>query len=306
MRMKHLDLNLLVALDALLSKRSVTEAANFLHVTQPAMSASLAKLRRHFDDPLLVKVGRGLEPTALAEQLAVPLRLALDSVEQAIDMRPSFDPAVSRHHFKICASEFTASTLLVPVLARLEHIAPQVTVELLPWEPAVSFDRGWRNTLDFLFVSERFARQDSPWQLVIEDPLSCVVWTGNHQIGRTMSREQYLALHHVVMRYGFERSPGFEQWTLDQLKLHRRESISCATPALLGALVAGTQRIATLPSRMARLLAAQMPLKVLAPPIELPPLKIVMQWNQARDLDPPTSWFRQLVVESAEQRSREP
>jgi len=303
MRLHRLDLNLLLALEALLSLRSVTAAAHRLHVSQPSMSGSLARLREHFNDRLLVPVGRRMELTALGEMLLHPVRDALEKVEAAIALRPDFDPATARRHFTVCASEASVLTLLVEVIRRAESAAPGVTIELLPSDPTVMEDRLNRRELDFGFISEQAVMAQHPAELAIDDTFLCVVWTGNRRVRSKLSLAQYLALGHAVTRYGFDRRPGFEEYTMQRLGVQRRVELSCTTPALLGPLVVGTQRIATVPSRLARQQARFLPLKLFAPPIELPPLRILLQWHRTRDHDGATAWFRNLVVATSRDMS---
>lgn len=268
MRLRRLDLNLLLALEALLSLRSVTAAASRLHVTQPSMSGSLARLREHFGDTLLVQIGRRMELTPLAEMLLEPVREALEKVEGALALRPDFDPVTANRHFSICASEATVLTLLIDALREVEELAPGVTIELLPADPATMGPMLARRELDFIFAGENFVLSDHPRALAIQDAFE---WTGNRRVKKVLTMEQYLSLGHAITRYGLERRPGFEQYTLERLGVQRRVEVSCTTPALLGPLVVGTQRIATMPSRLARKQALLMPLKCFEPPLKLPP-----------------------------------
>ncbi|RZL91934.1 MAG: LysR family transcriptional regulator [Variovorax sp.] len=299
MRLRGLDLNLLLALDALLSLRSVTAAASRLHVSQPSMSGSLARLREHFGDPLLVAIGRKLELSPLGEMLLDPVREALEKVEQAIALRPDFDPATTKRHFSACASEATVLTLLTDVLRRAERLAPGVSVELLPAEPGPSGAMLHRRELDFVFASGTFTLPEHPHTRVINDSYDCVVWTGNRRVKKSLTLDQYLTMGHAVTRYGMEKRPSFEDYQLQMLGIRRREEVSCPTPALLGPLVVGTQRIATMPARLAQLHAAVMPLRVFKPPVDLEPLQIEMYWHRTRDHDAATQWLRGLIVEVA-------
>ncbi len=296
MRLRRLDLNLLVALDALLATRSVTTAASRLHVTQPSMSGSLARLREHFGDPLLTQLGRRMQLTPLGEMLVEPVRDTLQQVEATVSLRPDFDPATAKRRFSVCASEATVLALLVEVLREIEQQAPGVSVELLPAEPSRMGQMLDARELDFLFSGENFLLPSHPHILALRDDFVCVVWTGNRRVRSKLSIEQYLALGHAITQYGLERRPGFEQYTLERLGIARRVVVSCTTPALLGPLVVGTQRIATLPSRLARQQAGILPLRLLDPPLELPPLQIFMQWHRNRESDGATAWFRDLVV----------
>lgn len=304
-RLRRIDLNLLVALEALLSLRSVTAAAHRLHVTQPSMSGSLARLRAHFGDPLLVPAGRKLQLTPLAEMLLDPVRETLEKIDQTISLRPGFDPATARRHFQVCASESTVLTLLAEVIRRVEAQAPGVTIELLPADPGQIEERLNRRELDLAFVVEHMRNESHPQALVINDSFHCIVWTGNKQVKRSLRLDQYLALGHAVTRYGFDRRPGFEQYSMDRLGVERRVEISCTTPALLGPLVVGTQRIATVPTRLAQQQVQTLPLKLFRPPVNIPPLRIVVQWHRSRQNDGATCWLRDLVVETSREMGYE-
>ena len=299
MRFHRLDLNLLVALDALLATRSVTAAARQLHVTQPSMSGSLARLRAHFADDLLQPVGRTLQRTPLGETLVAAVRATLDQAEATVSLRAGFDAAASRRHFRLSASEATVLTLLIDALKDAHAEAPNVSFDLLPMDPVLSADLLLRRELDLSFVVEHFAAPEHPAALVLQDSFTCIVWQRHALVKRRLSLANYLALGHAVTRYGFNRRPGFEQWELDQLGIERRVEVTCTTPALLAPLVVGTQRIATLPSQLARQQALQLPIRLHPPPLPLRPLRIVMQWHRSRDGDDATRWLRQVVLRAA-------
>jgi LysR family nod box-dependent transcriptional activator len=299
MRLNRLDLNLLLALDALLSLRSVSAAAERLHVSQPAMSGSLRKLREHFEDSLLVQTGRSMQLTPLAQMLIAPVRQILEQVETTISLRSGFDPAVDRRHFALSASEATTLVLLVDVIRAAKRAAPHVTVDIFPAEISAMTEKLGNRELDFIFTVDRFAREDHPYEVVIEDKFKCVVWSGNTRIRKKLTMDQYLDLGHAVTRYGFDRRPGFEQFSLERLHVSRRVEVTCNTPALLGPLVVGTDRIATLPSKLAAQQAITLPLRVLDPPLALPPLRIVMQWHRTLESDGATQWMRELVLRTA-------
>lgn len=297
--LKRLDLNLLVSLNALLTHKSVTQAARELFVTQPSMSGSLAKLRDHFQDPLLTPMGRRMMLSPFGERLVVPVREALERVDAVVGLSAGFDPKVAKRKFSICASEATVLTLLVDVLRHMEERAPYVNVELLPAEPGSMGERLQRGELDFIFSVDQFCLPAHPSQRVIEDNFLCVVWSRNRLVRKQLTLENYLSMGHVVTRYGFDRRPGFEQYSLDQLGYQRRVEVTCTTPALLGPLVVGTQRVGTMPARLAQDQAKHLPLKLYSPPLDLPPLCISIQWNQNRKDDPGLSWFINLVLDCA-------
>lgn len=296
MRLKRLDLNLLVALEALLTLRSVTASANKLHVTQPSMSASLARLREHFQDPLLVQVGRKMELTTLGEELTGPVRETLRKIDETITYRSGFDPATSKRKFSICASDGTVLVLLSEVIARLQATAPNITVNQLPAEHDSAMAMLGRQELDMIFSGPTFVIADQPHTRVFEDHYVCIAWQRNSKVKGRLTQEQYFGLGHVVARFGFERRAGYEEHQFLQRGIERRVEIGCSSVALLGSLVVGTDRVATVPSRLARLLAASLPLRVLQLPIELQPQRIEMYWHRTRNQDPGIRWFRETLL----------
>lgn len=297
MRLHSLDLNLLLALDALLTLRSVSGAARKLHVTQPTMSGSLARLREHYNDPLLIRVGMGMELTPLAEILIHPVQDALERIEAVATIRPDFNPAEDRRHFNVCASDHTVHTLLLDVIRQLAAEAPGITLRVLPPDPLGMQDRLRRHEFDFVFTNQANILADHPQANVITDTLKCVVWSGNTTITDSVSLAQFTELGHAVARFGDgQGSPG-DQQALERAGVKRREEIACPSPLLLGALVVATQRITMMPTRLARQQAAALPLRVLAPPIELPSISIVMQWHKNRERDGATRWVRDVILQ---------
>ena len=144
MRYHKLDLNLLTALKALLTEKNVTRAGEAVHITQPAMSGVLARLREYFGDPLIVQVGRKMELTPLAESLVEPLTDALLRIDATITTRPEFNPLTTNRRFSVVASDYSINVLLLEVLRRVHREAPGLSVEFrTPSEsaPAVGSSR---------------------------------------------------------------------------------------------------------------------------------------------------------------------
>src|SRR5437016_74829 len=132
MNLRDFDLNLLVALDALLTERNVTRAGNYLNLSQSATSGALARLRDFFQDELLVPVGRRMVLTPLAEDLVKPVRDVLLQITGTIATKPRFDPARSDRHFSIAVSDYMTSVLMIDLLRDIKYQAPTVTFELRP------------------------------------------------------------------------------------------------------------------------------------------------------------------------------
>lgn len=299
MRLDRFDLNLLVVLDALLEERNVTRAAQRLHIGQSAASGSLARLRDYFGDELLVAVGRQLVLTPLAETLVQPVRESLLKVRATISRLPEFDPATAQRSFMVCASDYVTTVMLAEAARRISQLAPGVVIDIRspPKNVLEVFDRG---TIDLLVLPEQYTTRlqhaQTRW---FEDQQVCMVCAANTSIGETLSFDQYIAMGHLSVRFGDERSITFEEWFLPRYGKQRRVELSVDNFSTLPLLVIGTDRIATLHRRMAEHFAAYLPLKLLPAPFEMPPLAEVMCWPRHLDRDPAHEWFRKVLLDCA-------
>lgn len=298
MHFNRLDLNLLVALDALLAERNITRASERVHLSQSAMSGTLARLREYFGDELLVQVGRRMVPTPLGEYLVEPVREILLKIETTIQARPQFDPATSRRHFKLLMSDYVSTVLMTPALPRLQQLAPHLSFELLPysdgqWE---SLERG---EIDFLIMPTEYLRDGQPSETLFTDSYTCVAWSENPLVGDSITLDQYLELGHVVVRFGQQRLPAYDEWFFSRFGHARRIEIVAASFSSIPQFVVGTTRIATIHRRLARFCAKYLPLKFVAPPIEMPTLTEAIAWHAYRDQDPGTAWVRRTLQDIA-------
>ena len=298
MRYHKLDLNLLTALKALLTEKNVTRAGESVHITQPAMSGVLARLREYFGDPLIVQVGRKMELTPLAESLVEPLNDVLLRIDATITTRPEFDPLTTNRRFSVVASDYSINVLLLEVLQRVHREAPGLSVEFrTPSESApAELEAG---EVDFIINPES---QTSPIQsgsLLFEDSYVIVVDALNSEVGDTIGIEQYLALRHVAFKSGKFGLPQLETWLANRYGDERRVEVVTHSFSLLPKLVVGTGRIATMHTRLARQYAGSIPIRVVKPTFAIPRLVEWLQWHKYRDLDPGSMWFRDMIIEGA-------
>jgi LysR family nod box-dependent transcriptional activator len=301
MNLHRLDLNLLVALDALLTERSITRAAERLHLSPSATSGALARLREFFEDELLTRIGRRMVTTPLGESLQVDVRDCLLHVQATVEIKPHFDPLTSKRNFRLMMSDYVSTVIMPTVLQRLARDAPDVTIELLandeePWE---SLSQG---EIDFLVLPKNFVRSDHPAQQLFEDEYVCVCWSGNSQIADTLSLEQCLALGHVVARLGSHRPltvPTVDAWFFQRFGHARRVDVIATTFASVPFMLIGTNRLTIMHRRLAFVYSKMMPLKILPMPVEMPKLVEMIQWHQYRDRDPARVWLTQLLIEAA-------
>jgi LysR family nod box-dependent transcriptional activator len=292
MHFRHLDLNLLVALDALLTERNITRAGKRVFLTQSAMSGALARLREYFGDELLVQVGRKMVLTPLGESLAAPVRGILMDVQKTLQYRPTFDPATSTRKFTVMMSDFVSTVLMPDVLKHIADQAPHVQFELVWNDVEVPQEVIERGDVDMLIMPQQFLAKDHPTEPLFEDEYVCIVSADHPEIGQQLTTEQYLSLGHVVVRFNRGRNPSVDEYVVDRLGLERRIEVVTMTFSAIPQFVAGTRRIATVQRRLAEQVARYLPLKILPAPIELPRLEEAMQWHSQFADDPAMAWLR--------------
>ena len=290
-----LDLNLLVALDAMFAERSVSRAGERLHLSQSATSGALARLREVFQDQLLVPVGRKMVLTPVAEALVEPVRDFLLQAEAILNNSPVFDPASSTRKFRILMSDYVEMVLMTEALPRMEQFAPGIRFEFVS-NVEGGFDALDRGEIDLSIAPSIRLTSEHPSEPLFEDEFVCVVWSGNSRVKSTISLDEYLALGHIVVRFGKHRElTTFDEWFMERFGLERRIEVVTTAFNLVPQLLVGTSRIATLHRRLAISHQRYLPLKIMKPPFEIATLQESMQWHKSRDRDPGTLWLRSLL-----------
>lgn len=298
MHFKGLDLNLLVALDVLLLEKNTTRAGERLSLSQSAVSGALSRLREYFNDELLVQAGRVFVLTPLAESLVEPVRAVLRQVETTIATRAQFEPSTSARRFTVMGSDYAMTILMTAALQRASLEAPNVTFALR------STANSWQEDLalgavDVVMIPELFAADQHAKASLFHDTFTCVVDANNPLVTDTLSAEQYFAMGHVGVAFGPSLNPSIEQWLLNQHGHRRRMEIYAPNFTLLPQLVLGTQRIATMHTRLAQWAAQSLPLRLFPVPIEISKMTEVLQWPTHHTHEPGSQWLRKLLQETA-------
>jgi DNA-binding transcriptional LysR family regulator len=290
MHFRGLDLNLLVALDALITEKNISRTGEQIHLSQSATSGVLARLREYFHDELLVPVGRKMMLTPLAEELAEPVRELLRHAEGIMHRNPAFVPAESKREFRVIMSDYVATVLMSRAMPMIEQQAPYVTIHIIIGTRYDALDRG---EADLVILPEQYLAPAHPVEELFSDQFACLVCAGNTSVPKGISLKAYLKLGHVAVSFGEHHDQfGFEQRFLEGVGIQRKIAVTAPTFALVPQLVMGTSRIATIHRRLATYYARHLPLRVLKPPIEFPPLKEEMQWHTYREADPGLRWLR--------------
>jgi DNA-binding transcriptional LysR family regulator len=294
------DLNLLLALDALLSERNVTRAAEQLSVGQPAMSASLGRLRKYFDDPLLVREGRTLVPTPLALSLTPLVREAMGATEAVFGRQSGFDPLTDRRSFTIMASDYVTLILLRPLVAQLAREAPLQTVNVVP-VCADFAEQLRRRQIDLLVLPPEMAglRSAFPRLHLFDDRYVLVADPDNEAVGDSLTAEEFSRLPYVA--YSGGPLPSIAESQLDSLGIPHRAEISTQSFVIAPFLVSGTPFVALVHERLALHVAQQTRLRILEAPAALRPISEALFWGPWHTDDPAHRWLRERISVLASQ-----
>ncbi|PRY39559.1 LysR family transcriptional regulator [Umezawaea tangerina] len=294
-----MDLNLLVAFDMLMTERSVTRAARRLSIGQSSMSATLARLRKLFDDPILVRDGRGSVPTPLAESLATPVHDLLTSVEAVLEPQDSFDPATAVRSFSVIANDYLTMTFLQPFIAGLATAAPGIHLTVQPMgDDAV--DRLRRHQADLLVIPREELQEHAsfPHRTLFHDRYVVAADRNHPEIGDRITLEQFSTLPYLAASSGRRRSLADKQ--LDFLGIPRNVGITTGL-GVAPFLIRDTRLIALVHERLARLIADAAGIRLLDPPIpDLHPITEIMVWTPRTESDAGHRWLRDALTTLAE------
>jgi DNA-binding transcriptional LysR family regulator len=297
-----IDLNLLVALDALLEERSVTRAAKRMGVTQPAMSHALSRLRELFDDPLLVRTNAGMVATERAKATGPRLRRLLGDVSAVIGTPPAFDPETEARVFRIALSDYAQFVLLPPLLERLRERAPRVSITALavPADPQDALESG---RTDLVLLGRRaLPEADLLRQSLFEDTMVCVVRKDHPRVGRSLTVEDYAALDHAFIAPRAEAGAGVIERALEELGLARRIVLRVPQFVIAPWVVSRSDLVLTAPRRMAIPFAEALPLRIVECPVKLPTFDMSQFWHARQQDDPAHVFLRTQIAEVARRK----
>jgi DNA-binding transcriptional LysR family regulator len=293
-RIDDLDLNLLVSLDALLRERSVSRAAVFLSRSQPALSAALARLRDHYHDELLRRVGNQYELTPFATQLLERTGPALASIERVFSIEPDFVPERSDREFRIAMPD-EAHLVLLPALERyVRKRAPDVKIRVvtLTGELATEAHQALRS-IDAMVLPHGML-SGLPYADLYDDRWVCVASSDNPRIGDSLTREIIEACPMVLTHHRPTGSPGGRP--IREAGIEPNWQISTESFLALPALVTGTDRIALIPERLARIMPNDGSFRILELPFDSQPITIAMWWHPINEQDPGHAWMREMFI----------
>lgn len=303
MNLSAVDLNLLVALDRLLARRSVTAAARDLGLSQPAMSRTLERLRGVFADPLFVRDGRGLAPTPRALALAGPLDEALAALRRVVAPPPEFVPTHARGELRLGLADELQHLFGAAIFRAIARVAPGVDLRMIPLGEG-SLEASRRGALDLALLPDLGPLPTDPrggppdlTELVRRELYRrrFVVVCAADRPAPLHTLDDYCAAHHVIVS-SEGGSRGFVDEYLAALGRRRRVAASASTFGAAVQLAAGTDLVATVAEEVA--LAAGAAVRTVSPPIPLPTLAMCLWWQPVRTPEPRHRFFREIVAEA--------
>jgi DNA-binding transcriptional LysR family regulator len=297
--MKHPDLNLLVHFDALMTCRAISRAAEQAGVSQPAMSAALSRLRKLFNDPLLVREGAQWHPTPQAQALHLEFQPLVARWQRATGPRQEFDPRVTARTFSLYATDYMQFTLLPRVLPGLASDAPHLHLRVVPARLLHGLSMLDTNHVELLAGYFPDPDQTLRARFLYDEPAVCIV-RGHHPcLRRRWNLDAYLRYGHVDLA----AHTGYFSGAIDRMLqgLNRRRTVAATLSSYMVCpyVVANSDLIATLPLSVAKAATRSIPLALLDAPLSLPTLSVSLYWHERYQDDPGHGWLRQYIAERA-------
>ncbi|WP_439030463.1 LysR family transcriptional regulator [Gordonia terrae] len=294
---REVDFNLLRTLDALLVERSVSRAAEKLMLSQPATSAALARLRRHFDDELLMRDGNTYRLTPLAAQLLERTPDALNGLDRVFSHQTSFDPKESGRHFVLSCSDYSYVGLSDRLAMIHRDDSTRVKVELRQLTTTLLAEApDSLQTVDGVVLPHGILldAKNTPYLDLLRDEWVCLVANDNDRVGDTLTRQNLAELPWVITSW----RPVTDTSAMRELRhegIEPRIQLIVDSYASLPALVSGTNRIALCQKRLTTRVQARWPVRVLPCPVTLTPLSLALWWHPSQTDDPGHEWFRHML-----------
>lgn len=301
MNFLSLDLNLLVVFDALMRTRSVTLAGEKVGRSQSATSNALQRLREFFDDPLFVRTPKGMEPSALALELEQPIRAALDRLKAAIEQGQAFDPASDTRTFKVLMSDIAQMLHLPRLVAMLREQARSIKLENRPLPLREAKQAMVAGELDLAIGFLPDLGADFRRKSLFAETWVCVVSQAHPRIGLTLTAEQYLDEVHVSFRPAVAIHSvldGLLESQFDGKGTTRTIGLTVPYSSGIGATVAATDLVLTVPVGLATTMTATANVRCLPLPFDLPKMDLNMQWHERMHRDPGNAWLREALARS--------
>ncbi|MBA1232422.1 LysR family transcriptional regulator [Pseudomonas viridiflava] len=295
--LRNIDLNLLVVLDALLTEKHVTRTGERLHLSQPAVSQSLSKLRSLLDDPILIRKGKEVHLSALARSIQMPVKDVLSRIEILFGNSIAFDPASSQRTFNLAMSDYGAAIVLPGLLMRLREQAPNITVVVTPGSRSLMLEEVAQGSIDLALGVFPNLPADISQAMLFEETFSCLLDRNTLPANGVLDLESYLLRPHISV--SIDGSIGEIDNLLRVQGLHRRIAVSVPHWRTAPRMISQTDLILTIATRALDETEIDETLVKLRPPLAIPPFPFVQIWHPRFNEDPAHKWLRGQVEQVA-------
>ncbi len=297
MALNRLDLNLLNVFDTIYREGSLTRAARALHLTQPAVSHSLSRLRDHFDDPLFTRQGNQMIPTPLARRFLESMRPGLTQIQSAVNQFHAFDPASQRKTYSLALRDILESTFLPQLMQRLaDYPELEIVSQRVPRRDMETQLAAGK--LDFAVDVLLPVSNQTAHERLRKDRLVVLARKDHPLVDEAMTMERYIAARHVLVSSRTE-GPGIEDFELSRLGVQRHIRLRCQHYYAACRVVENTDLLLTMPETYARIIAERANIRILTPPADLPDLDVHLYWHKAYEREPALIWFRDQLSQIA-------
>lgn len=301
MNIGSLNLNLLLAFEALFVERNVSKAAKRVRLSQPATSNALARMRALFEDPLFVSQGREMVPTAMALHLANPVLEALSRIRAAIGDRDSFDPKTATNTFRIAATDYAEIVLVSRILRAMTREAPGVSLSIMRLGGLFDIPQEKLRDGSLHFALGLFPQPVVPGariasHILFDDPWVCIAQKKHPQIKRKLTLATFLKIEHIRVSYGITERPGLIGEALASIGRSRKIAVTVPHLATVPALAARTDLLGMVPLRLAKEYARTLSLKIYPIPVSIPRAALALLWHETSQHDPAHIWLRETIV----------
>ena len=294
--LSRVDLNLFVVFDAIYREGNLTRAAERLHLSQPAVSHALARLRERFHDPLFERAGKGMAPTPLAKAIIGRVRLALQELESTLGEGLAFDPAEAQRIFTLAARDVMEFTALPPLMARLQQLAPQVQLRSLRIPRRDMMQQLSSGQIDFAADVLLPLQEDIEHQLLGRETLAVAMRADHPLVAEELTLSGYASASHVLVSSRNE-GQGVEDFALSRQGYSRHIALRCQNYYAALQVVKNSDLLLTLPQTYASQMQQSGGICIRPLPLDQVPVEIHLYWHQKANRDPALLWLKQQMLQ---------
>ena len=294
MKLNNLDLNLLVVFNAIYTEGSLTKAGEIVGITQPAVSSALSKLRSYFDDPLFIRVGQGVKPTAKTENIIVHVQDALAILQRSLEQPDSFDPSVSSRTFRLSLNDISEGRILHILMTKIHKVAPNVKISSYYTSRESIQHALAANEVNFAVDPFPPSESEIKKELIFEDEFVCG-FRKDHPLAKekNLSIDQYLELDHIHIS-GRRTGGALVDNALSKLQLDRKVILRAQHYLITPEVLKNTDMVLTCTTAFAK--KHNLSYKTL--PFEVAPSQFFLAWHESNDKDPGHLWLKKLIKDA--------